>query len=394
MLPSRSCLVLSKMIFFNKNFNWTNKKVLVRCDFNVPINKKGEISDDFRIKETIPTIKYLIKKGAKIILISHLGRPKGVKFKKYSLKPVALRLEKLLKQGVKFLNDCLGEKTERAIQEMKKGEVILLENLRFYKGEEGNDKKFAKELSKLGDIYINDAFGSCHRNHASITGLPKFLPSGPGLLLEKEIKNLSKLVRNPKKPLTVIIGGAKIETKIKLIEKFLKNCNWLLIGGALASAILKEKKQKITKLFKKQNLLFNSKKICLPIDVKISKRKNGKSFIIKKLNEIEKDDYIFDIGLQTQKFFREKILKSRTIFWNGPLGLIEEEQFTKGTKNIAKAITLSNAYKVIGGGDLVAFLNKLKLTQKINHISTGGGAMLAFLCGEKLPGIEALEERH
>ena len=431
---------------FIKNFNWTNKKVLVRCELNVPV-EKGKILDDFRIKESIPTIRYLLKKRAKIILISHLGRPvgnvlpakrsdtaglvcnamsmqtaaqnlagkssiasrpKGFDLKQYSLKPVAQRLEKLLnkkvcpaiKKGlakpqfnrVKFINDCLGEKVKEEIEKMKSGEIILLENLRFYNGEEENDKKFAKALSQLGDVYINDALGACHRRHASIVGLPKFLFSGSGLLLEKEIKNLSKLIKKPKKPLIVIIGGAKIETKIKLIEKFLKNCNYLLIGGALASAILKEKRQKTFKFSKKQSLFFNSKKICLPIDLKVSKRKDGQGpYRTKELNEIKKDDYVFDIGPRSQKFFKEKILKARTIFWNGPLGLIEKKQFTKGTENIAKAIALSKGYKVVGGGDLVAFLNKLKLLQKINHISTGGGAMLAFLSGEKLPGIVALK---
>ncbi len=382
---------------FLKNFNFKNKRVLVRCDFNVPI-KKGRILDDFRIKASLPTIKYLIKKKAKIILISHLGRPKGFKLKQYSLKPVAKNLEKLIGQKVKFLNNCLGEEIEKFIKQMEKGEIVLLENLRFYKEEEANNKKFAKQLSKLGDIYINDAFGSCHRKHASIVGISKFLPSGAGLLLEKEIKNLSNLVKNPKKPLTIIIGGAKIETKIKLAEKFLQNCDYLLIGGILANAIFKAKKitigkSIINKEITSKSSLLTSKKVYLPIDVKISKKKNGQGpCIIKEINKVKKNEYIFDIGPQTQKLFKEKILKSQTIFWNGPLGLIEKKSFIKGTKEIAQAVVFSKAYKVIGGGDIINFLNKIKLLQKINHISTGGGAMLAFLSGEKLPGIIALRK--
>ncbi|MDP2864301.1 MAG: phosphoglycerate kinase, partial [bacterium] len=291
-----------------KDFNFKNKRVLLRCDFNVPFDEKGLIRDDFRIKQSLPTIEYLKKKGAKIILMSHLGRPN--KNQKYSLKPIGLRLEKLLEQKVKFLDKCLGKKIEKEIEKMKPGEIILLENLRFHKEEEENSANFAKELSKLGDIYINDAFSVCHRSHASIVLLPKYLPSGAGLLLEKEIKVLINLMESPEKPLLAIIGGKKVETKVKLIDKISEISDFVLIGGL----IKKEIEQKKIKLK-------NPQKIISPVD----------------------DILTFDIGPKTIEHFKEKIFQAKTIFWNGPLGMTEKEEFTKGSKEIAKAIIESGA---------------------------------------------------
>jgi len=341
-----------------KNFEVKDKRVLVRCDFNVPLNKEGNILDDFRIKQTLPTIEYLIEKGAKVILMSHLGRPEGKVVESLRLTPIQNRLMEYLDYNppatyISKAPDCVGEEIEKWSREMQPGEILLLENLRFYKEEEGNNEGFARKLAKLGDIYINDAFSVCHRNHASIVGIPKYLPSGAGFLLEKEVKVLSQIIKNPKRPLVVIIGGSKVEDKAKVAERFSEIANFLLLGNLIAEERIKEKK---------------SKKIFFPTDSK----KN------------------LDIGEKTIKIFKEKIFKARTIFWAGPLGKIEEKKYQKGTREIAKAIIDSGAFSVIGGGDTVEFVNKIGLIEKFSHVSVGGGAMLAFLVGEKLPGLEAL----
>ena len=359
-----------------KDFNLKGKKVLVRVDFNVPLSEKGVILDDFRIKASLPTIEYLIKKRGKIILISHLGRPEGKFVKKFSLKTVALRLEKLLKRKVhpvklrlrrtafggfnrvKFLPDCLGEKVEKEIETMKEAEVVLLENLRFYKEEEKNDQNFAKNLAKLADVFVNDAFSVCHRSHASVVGITKYLPSGAGFLLEKEIKVLSQIIKNPKRPLVVIIGGKKVEDKAKVVEKFSKIADFVLTGDLVAKEI-KKGKIKVKSL----------SKILFPLD--------------------SKDN--FDIGQKTIKIFQKIIQKAKTIFWAGPLGKIEERKYQRGTKEIIKAILKSQAFSVVGGGDTIEFINKIGLAEKFDHLSIGGGAMLKFLAGEKLPGLQSLK---
>jgi len=319
-----------------KDFDFKNKRVLVRVDFNVPLSKQGEILDDFRIKETLPTIKYLIEKDARVILMSHLGNPGGKFVKELKLEPVSKRLAELL-----------GQKIE------------LLENLRFNPGEESNDENFAKELAKKGDIYINDAFGACHRAHASIVGVPKFLPSGAGFLLEKEVECLTRLSTNPEKPLVAVIGGAKVETKVAVIDKISEKADFILVSGLIGKGVIG---QKIA--------LKHPEKIVFPVD----ETGGGK-----------------DVGPKTIKLFKEKISQAKTIFWNGPLGKIEEEAFAIGTKEIAEAIAESNAFTVVGGGETVEFITKLGLMGKFGHVSSGGGAMLAFLSGEKLPGLEALK---
>jgi len=339
-----------------KDFNFNGKRVLVRCDFQVPVNEQGEILNDFKIISAIPTIEYLIKEDAKIILMSH-WKPEGEE-KAYSLKPISLILERLLKQKIEFLDDCIGKKVAKEIEKIKEGQIILLENLRFYKEEEENNENFARELSKLGDIYINDAFSVSHRNHASVAGITKFLPSGAGLLLEKEINILSGLIEKPEKPLVVIIGGKKVETKSKIIDKISEVADWILIGGLLKKEI-----------DGKGLILKNLQKIISPVDEEI----DG-----------------LDIGPQTVNLFREKIKQARTVFWNGPVGKIEDEKFSKGTEEIAKAIIESGAVSIVGGGETVEFINKIGLIDKFTHVSTGGGAMLAFLSGEELPGISAL----
>jgi len=341
-----------------RDFNVKGKRVLIRADFNVPLSIKGEILDDFRIKEGVPTIEYLIKKGAKVILMSHLGRPEGQVIEELRLTPVQVRLMEYLDVSVVKAPDCVGPEIEKWVQEMQSGEVLLLENLRFHKEEKENNDAFSKELAKLGDIYINDAFGACHRAHASIVGVPKFLPSGIGLLLEKEIKILSDLMQHPKKPLVAIIGGAKVETKVKFIDKISEIADLVLVGGLIQKAIEGEAIK-----------LKYPKKLVVPVD----EAREGK-----------------DIGPETIKLFREKILQAKTIFFNGVVGLVEKEEFTQGSAQVVQAIIESQAFSVVGGGETADFINNLGLTEKFNHVSTGGGAMLAFLSGEKLPGLETL----
>ena len=342
-----------------KDFNLKGKRVLVRCDFNVPLGEKGEILDDFKIKKTIPTIEYLIEKGAKLILMSHLDDPGGKVVESLRLTPIQEKLMEYLDLSVTKAPDCVGEEIERWTGSMQPGEVLLLENLRFHKGEEENDEDFTKELIKFGDIYVDDAFGACHRAHASIVGIPKYLPSAAGLLLETEVKTLTNLMETSTKPLVAIIGGVKVETKTKLIDKISEIADFVLIGGLIA----RELREKNLKLKYPQ-------KIVEPID------------------EIEGKD----IGPETIRLFKEKISQAKTVFWNGPLGKIKEEKFSRGTEEIAKAIIKSGAFSVAGGGETVEFVNKIGLGEKFNHLSTGGGAMLDFIADGKLIGIAALEK--
>ena len=410
-----------------RDFNVKNRHILVRCDFNIPLNKKRGVLDDFRLKETIPTIQYLRNHQAKIILMSHLGRPtpdfqrkisgpNNPGFKNpYSLKPIAARLEKLLSRReyaakisinsarsnrVKLLPDCIGKEVKKEIDKMKNGDIVLLENLRLYKEEKENDSKFGKELSKLADIFINDAFGCCHRSHASIVSTPKYLPSGIGLLLEKELKILSKVMKNPKKPLVAIIGGVKLETKISLIKKLLRTADHLLLGGKIANVILKIKgicaediplpDKKMIEEFKKLKL--TNLKLHLPVDV-VAAKQNHEFFNIREIapGSLKKGEIILDIGSETVNLFSKIIKEAGTIIWNGPLGKFEEKGFEKGSLAVANLITKSNAFSIAGGGETVDFLFKHNLTEKFDYISTGGGAMLSFLGSEKLPGLEVLK---
>jgi len=344
-----------------EDFNFKGKRVLLRCDFNVPLSEEGVILDDFRIKQTIPTIEYLTEKGGKIILMSHLDDPAGKVVESLRLTPIQDKLMEYLDLSVTKAPDCIGKEIEKWTREMEPGEVLLLENLRFHKEEEENDDTFAQQLAKLGDIYINDAFGACHRAHASIVGIPKYLPSAMGLLLEKEIKVLTQLLENPLKPLVGIIGGKKVETKSKVIDKISEKADWILINHLIKNEI------------KEKNIqLKYPQKVVNPIDAVDKKGEN------------------FDIGPQTIERFREKIIQAKTIFWSGPLGKIEEESFQKGSKEIAKAIIDSGAFSVVGGGETVEFINKTGLTEKFSHVSTGGGAMLDFIADGKLAGLTAL----
>ncbi len=341
-----------------KDFNFKNKRVLVRCDFNVPLSEKGEILDDLKIKATIPTIEYLIEKGAKLILMSHLGRPEGKVVENLRLTPIQDRLMEYLDLSVIKARDCVGREIEDWTNLMQPGEILLLENIQFHPGETKNDMNFAKALAGYADIFIMEAFGQAHRDYASITGIPKYLPSGAGFLLEKEIKVITDLMRNPKKPLIAIIGGAKVETKTKLIDKISENADYVLVGGLIKNEIDENKVK-----------LKNPQKVVAPVD----------------------DIDTFDIGPQTINLFKEKIKLAKTIFWNGPLGKVEEKPFQDGSKEIARAIIESGSVSVVGGGETVEFINKIGLTEKFSHVSTGGGAMLDFIADGKLVGIEALK---
>ena len=339
------------------DFDFQNKRVLLRCDFQVPLDERGNILDDFKIKATLPTIEYLAKNKAKVVLMSH-WKPAESQKKAESLILILPKIEEFLKKEVKFLADCIGEKTEEEIEKMRPGEIVLLENLRSHKEEELNDDGFAKQLAKLGDIYINDAFGASHRPHASLIGVPKYLLHGAGLLLAKEMQALKKIMDNPGKPLVCIVGGAKVETKTSAIDEISKNADSVLIGGLIACEI------------KKKNINFaNPRKIIFPIE----------------------DVCAFDINERTVNLFKKKIKTAKTIFWTGPLGKVEKNEFQRGTLTVAQAVIESGAYSLAGGGETVWFLGKSGLLDKFSHVSTGGGAMLAYLAGEKLPGLEALE---
>lgn len=399
------------------------KIVLNRVDYNLPsiiIKGKKEL-DDFKIRMSLPTIKYLLKHKSKIVLISHFKDPwkelnqtqlkdKDITvFKKeFSLKPVSKYLEKALKQKIKFIDDCIGDKVKEEIQKMKPREIVILENLRFYSGETKNSLDFALSLSQLGDFYVNDAFGVSHRKHSSIDGLPKYLPSAAGFLLSKEVQALSSITDNYQQPLIVVLGGTKIKTKIKLIKNFLKICDYLLVGGVLANDILRAKNMMKGNYSNRiASLILDSKKIVLPIDMAVLEKINKKNlafdknlvvhfahnqykFKIKTLKQIKTTDLVLDIGPESQKIFKQKILLAKTIFWNGPLGMIEKELFSKGTKEIALAIAQNNSLNILGGGETSSFVIQNNLKNGFNHISTGGGAMLFFLSREKREKIKII----
>ncbi len=375
-----------------KDFDVENKRVIVRCDFNVPLGEEG-ILDDFRVRKTLPTIQYLRERKAKVVLISHLGRPKGREMK-FSLKPVAERLEELLGRRVEFLNDCLGEEVKQRITEMEPGEIFLLENLRFHPEEKQADSSFTKELAGLGDIFIQDAFGVSHRQHSSVIGLPAELPSGIGFLVEEEIKTLSQVINNPERPLTAIIGGAKINTKVRLIERFLREVDSLLLGGKTANIILSAKGVSVGKSAPEPEVIqlvagfdLASPKLYLPVDVVAVDNDNVRQAVC---GDIREEEMVLDIGLDTIDIFSKIIAEAKTIIWNGPMGKFEDERFTAGTMKIIEAIAASPAFSVVGGGETAELVNRLGLADKFGYVSTGGGAMLKLLSGEKLPGIEAI----
>ncbi len=374
------------------------KKVLVRADLNVPL-KDGKVSDDTRIRESLPTIQYLLKKKAIVILLSHLGRPKGVD-DSLRMDPVAERLGKLLKSHVIKLDDCVGSEVDDALNEMHDCDVVVLENVRFHDEEEANDDSFARSLAEIADFYVNDAFGSSHRAHASIVGVPKYLLSSAGFLLQKEITMLSKAL-SPKKPFVVVLGGAKVSDKIGVIENLARKADKILIGGAMMFTFLKaqgkgvgQSKLEQDKVSVARQLLKKyGKKIVLPVDVVVADKVDSKAKSkVVSCDAIPKAMIGLDIGPNTIKLFESELKKAKTVVWNGPMGMFEIAKFTRGTDSIAKVMAKLKATTIVGGGDSVAAVQKLGLAKKFSHVSTGGGASLEFLEGKTLPGVAALRE--
>jgi 3-phosphoglycerate kinase len=378
-----------------KDFRFSKKKVLVRVDFNVPLDDKGRITDDKRIRAALPTIKYLLKQKAMVILMSHLGRPKGEYAEKLTMDKVANRLGRLLKKKVYKADMGLGPSEEH----FKAGEVVLLENLRFYPEEKKNDANFAKALASMADYYVNDAFGTCHRAHASVDAVARYLPACAGLLVEKEIKVMGKALAKPKKPFTAVMGGVKVSGKIDAISNLLKKVDYLLVGGAMMFTFLKAGGLDVDKSIVEDDKLgvakklLKNKKIILPVDCvvgsKLDKNAKAKTVYVNKIKGIG-----LDIGPKTTRLYSNLIKKSKTIIWNGPMGKFEWKKFSKGTNEIAKAIAKSNAVTIVGGGDSVSAVEKLRLENKMTHVSTGGGASLEFFAGKKLPGLVALEKNY
>ena len=389
-----------------KDLNVENKRVLVRVDFNVPI-KEGIITDTNRIDASLTTIKYLIDNDAKVILMSHLGRPKGEPKSEFSLKPVAQKLSEMIGQNVKFVdNDKVVD--DSVIEESKKlqpKEIMLIQNTRFRKEEEKNDQTFSKELSQLADLYVNDAFGTSHRAHSSNVGVSKFLPSAVGFLVQKEIEIMGKALENPERPFTAILGGAKVSDKIGVIENLLDKVDTILIGGAMAFTFIKSQGKNVGKSLIEEDKLDLAKsllekaqekgvKIFLPIDFVVAKEMTEESDSkVINIDDFTDDIAGFDIGTKTIKIFDEEIQKSKTIVWNGPMGVFEIEQFSKGTFEIANSLVKSKATTIVGGGDSASAIAKSGNKDKVTHVSTGGGASLEFLEGKVLPGIDCIDER-
>lgn len=381
------------------------KKVFVRADFNVPLDENGIITDDTRIQKTLPTIRYLLDHQAAVILASHLGRPKGKVVEKYSLKPVAVRLSELLGIPVQMAPDCIGVETEAMAGALQPGQVLLLENLRFHGEEEKNDPEFSRKLASLADVGINDAFGCCHRAHASVAGIAAFLPMAAGFLLEKEIRFIGGAVDHPAHPFAAIIGGAKVSDKIEVISNLLPKVDVMIIGGGMANTFLAAQGYGIGKslveadkidLAKKliAQAADEGKKLLLPVDVTVAEAfSNDAAHKVVPADAVPEGWMILDIGTKTQELFARELEPMKLIVWNGPMGVFEMENFAKGTESVARAVAHSQAVSIVGGGDSVSAVNKTGLANQISHISTGGGASLEYLEGKKLPGIESLSDK-
>lgn len=387
-----------------RDIDLKNKKVLVRCDFNVPFDEEGKISDNRRIVAALPTIKYLLEMDCKIILCSHLGRPKGEFKKEFSLKPVAEELSRLLNVEVKLSEDVVGESARTLTNNMQEGEIVLLENVRFEAGEEKNDEELSKKLASLAEVYVNDAFGTAHRAHSSTTGVASFLPAVSGFLIEKELEFLGNALENPQRPFVAILGGKKVSDKIGVIDSLLEKVDTLIIGGGMAYTFFKSMGYNVgnsiceeDKLELAQSLIKKAEekhvKLLLPIDNVVADEfsPNANTRLVAS-SEIPEGWEGLDIGPKTVELFQKELQNAKTIIWNGPLGLFEYEKFANGTNEIAKCLAnLNEAKTIIGGGDSAAAVEKIGLADKMTHISTGGGASLEFLEGKKLPGIEALQ---
>jgi len=388
-----------------KDIDLKEKKVFVRCDFNVPMDENQNITDNTRIKAALPTIKYLLEQNCKIILASHLGRPKGEVKPEFSLKPVAKELSKLLGKDVIMANDVIGEDATSKAENLKEGEIMLLENVRFHREETDNDPEFAKKLASMAEIFVNDAFGTAHRAHASTTGIADYIPGVAGFLIEKELKFLGNAINNPERPFVAILGGAKVSDKIGVIDSLLDKVDTLMIGGGMAYTFFKAQGYNVgnslcevekTDLALEEMKKAKAKgvKLLLPIDTKIGKEfKPDTESKTVAWTEIPDEWEGFDIGEKTIEVFKKELQNAKTVIWNGPLGLFEFDQFAIGTNEIAKTLADLDATTIIGGGDSAAAVTKAGLADKMTHISTGGGASLEFLEGKKLPGIECLQDK-
>jgi len=381
------------------------KRVLVRVDFNVPLDEKtGEITDDNRIQASLPTIEYLIERGAKIILMSHLGRPKGKVVDELRLAVVARRLSQSLGQPVGVAMDCIGPEVEELVANLRSGDILLLENLRFHAEEEAGDASFAQALARLGDVFVNDAFGAAHRAHASISGIANYLPAVAGFLLEKEIKNLGNILENPARPFASLLGGAKISDKVGILENILGKVDFLLIGGGMAATFLKAKSYEVGLSLIELEMLDTTSRLMekarekgshllLPVDVVVANELNNEAKVeVVSIENIPKDKNIVDMGPQTISNFSKELRNCQTVFWNGPVGIYEIPRFAKGTQELARLLANLGATTVIGGGSTAEVVNEMGLADKMSFVSTGGGASLEFLGGEKLPGVEALRD--
>lgn len=388
-----------------KDLDVKGKRVFVRVDFNVPLNDNRDVTDDTRIRAAVPTIDYLTGKGARVILASHLGRPKGQVNEKYSLAPVAAKLSEILGQSIAFAKDCIGEEARKVVDGLKDGEVALLENLRFHAEEEKNEPGFVQELASLADAYVNDAFGAAHRAHASTAGIAGHLPSAAGLLMEKEVEYLSKALADPVKPFAAIIGGAKVTDKIGVIENLLDKVDTLIIGGGMANTFLKAQGYNLGKSLVEEDKTGLAKEtlakaaakgveLLLPTDLVVAEKVSPEAAhkTVAK-DQIPAEWAAVDIGPESSRKFADAVREANTIVWNGPMGVFEMAPFAKGTEAVAKAVAASGGTSIVGGGDSVAAVKKMGVSAEISHISTGGGASLEFLEGKELPGIKALERR-
>jgi len=384
-----------------KDIEVEGKRVLVRVDFNVPL-AEGKVVDDTRIRAAIPTIEYLLERGAKVILISHLGRPKGKVVPELRMDPVAERLSEILGRAVEKLDDCVGDEVKEAVERMKPGDVILLENTRFHPEERANDPDFSRRLAELADFFVNDAFGTAHRAHASNVGVANYLPTVAGLLMEREMSFLGKAIESPERPFVAILGGAKISDKIGVIENFLKKVDFLLIGGGVANTFFKAKGYEVGESLVEEESLGVAKemlekggeRLILPVDVVVADKfaADAESKVVA-LDEVPSDWRILDIGPKTVELFKEKLVGAKTVVWNGPMGVFEFPKFSEGTRAVAEALAELDATTIVGGGDSIAAIEQAGVAESITHISTGGGATLKFLEGKELPGIAVISEK-
>ena len=381
------------------------KRVLVRVDFNVPMNAEREITDDTRIRAALPTIKYLIDHGAKVILASHLGRPKGKPADEFRMDPVARRLSELLGKPVRKLDECVGDKVKAEVAAMNDGDVVLLENLRFHAEEEANDEGFARALADIADLYVNDAFGTAHRAHASTAGVAKFLPAVAGFLMEKEIEVMGKALADPERPFVAILGGAKVKDKVGVVRNLLDKVDTLMVGGGMAYTFLKAQGLEVGQSILEADKIDLAKELMekarargvrfmLPSDVVVADRfaEDAKTRVVP-VDQIPPDWQALDIGPETVAKFGKAIADAKTVVWNGPMGVFEMKPFAEGTRGIAKALAESKATTIVGGGDSAAALEEMGFADKVTHVSTGGGASLEFLEGKELPGVVVLKDK-